>query len=75
VIPQILLCGLFVARADLPPFLHALSDALPLSYAVDAMRKVAGDADPAVWGDLALVAAFAAAALVLGALTLRRQSE
>jgi ABC-2 type transport system permease protein len=75
VIPQILLCGLFVAREDLPPFLHAVSDLLPLSYAVDAMSKVAADADPAVWGDLALVAGFAAAGLVLGALTLRRQSE
>ena len=75
VIPQILLCGLFIARADLPAVLHAVSDALPLSYAVDAMRKVAGDADPAIWGDLALVAAFALGALVLGALTLQRQSE
>jgi hypothetical protein len=39
------------------------------------MRKVAADSDPAVWGDLGLVAAFAAGGLVLGALTLRRQSE
>ena len=75
VVPQILLCGLFVARDDLPPVLHAISNALPLSYAVDAMRKVSGDTDPAVWGDLGLVAAFALGALVLGALTLRRQSE
>lgn len=75
VIPQILLCGLFVQRADLPPVLHRISDVLPLSYAVDAMSKVSGDTDPAVWGDLALVAAFAVAGLVLGALTLRRQSD
>jgi ABC-2 type transport system permease protein len=75
VVPQILLCGLFVARDDLPPVLHAISDALPLSYAVDAMRKVSGDTDPTVWGDLGLVAAFALGALVLGALTLQRQSE
>jgi ABC-2 type transport system permease protein len=75
VIPQILLCGLFVGRADLPPVLHAISDVLPLSYAVDAMSKVSRDSDPAVWGDLLLVAAFALAGLVLGALTLRRQSD
>jgi ABC-2 type transport system permease protein len=75
VIPQILLCGLFVARDDLPPVLHAISNVLPLSYAVDAMRKVSGDSDPAVWGDLGLVAAFAVGGLVLGALTLQRQSE
>jgi ABC-2 type transport system permease protein len=75
VIPQILLCGLFVHRDDLPPVLHGVSDVLPLSYAVDAMRKVAGDTDPAVWGDLGLIAVFALGALVLGALTLQRQSE
>ncbi len=75
VIPQILLCGLFIAREDLPPVLHAISDVLPLSYAVDAMRAVARDQHPAVAGDLLLVAAFAVAGLVLGALTLRRQSD
>ena len=75
VVPQILLCGLFIPRDELPTVLHAVSDVLPLSYAVDAMRAVAADTDPEVWGDLALVAGFAAAALVLGALTLRRQSD
>ena len=75
VIPQILLCGLFVHRDDLPPVLHAVSAVLPLSYAVVAKRKVAADTDPALWGDLGLVAAFAVGGLVLGALTLRRQSE
>jgi len=75
VFPQILLCGLFVDRDELPPFLHAVSSVLPLSYAVDAMQKVSRDSDPALWGDLGLVAAFALGGLVLGALTLRRQSE
>src|SRR4051794_3753884 len=37
VIPQILLCGLFVRRDDLPDVLRQISDVLPLSYAVDAM--------------------------------------
>jgi ABC-2 type transport system permease protein len=75
VIPQILLCGLFVARGDLPRVLEVVSDVLPLSYAVDAMTKVSGDTDPAMWGDLGVVAAFVLGALVLGALTLRRQSD
>ena len=75
VIPQILLCGLFVERNDLPTVLHVISDVLPLSYAVDAMRSVSRHADPAVWGDLTVVVGFAIAGLVLGALTLRRQSE
>jgi len=74
VIPQILLCGLFVRREDLPGFLQGVSDLLPLSYAVDAMTAVTDTTDPAVLGDLAVIGGFAAAALVLGALTLRRQS-
>ncbi len=73
-IPQILLCGLFVARDQLPDVLRVLSDWMPLSYAVDAMTKVATDTDPALWGDVAIVAAFVVAGLVLGALTLRRTS-
>ena len=81
VIPQILLCGLFVPRDQLPTGLDVLSDLLPLSYAVDAMTRVAqGAADtvvgmPAgVWGDLLVVGAFALALLALGAATLRRRT-
>ncbi len=81
VIPQILLCGLFVARDAMPPVLGFLSDLLPLSYAVDAMSSVAartgpavGDVERAVWGDIAVVVCFAVAGLVLGATTLRRRT-
>jgi ABC-2 type transport system permease protein len=75
VIPQILLCGLFVARDAMPSVLGAISDCLPLSYAVDAMQNVARD-DPLseVWGDLGIVAGFAVVVLALGAVTLRRRS-
>jgi ABC-2 type transport system permease protein len=81
VIPQILLCGLFVPRERMPDVLEVVSDLLPLSYAVDAMSHVAtdtgsalGDVDPWVWGDIGIVAAFAVAALALGAATLRRRT-
>ena len=75
VIPQILLCGLFVPRTALPGVLEAVSDALPLSYAVDAMQELTQTADTAaVWGDLAVVAGFALAGLALGAATLRRRT-
>ena len=40
VFPQILLCGLFVPRDTLPTVLEAVSDVLPLSYAVDAMTHL-----------------------------------
>ena len=75
VIPQILLCGLFVARDALPGVLEAVSDVLPLSYAVDAMQELGGAADEsAVWTDVAVVAGFARVALAAGALTLRRRT-
>jgi len=75
VIPQILLCGLFVPRDELPRTLEVISDVLPLSYAVDAMQKVAASTDTGdVWGDILIVAAYVVAGLALGALTLRRQS-
>jgi ABC-2 type transport system permease protein len=75
VIPQILLCGLFVPRPALPAVLHGVSDVLPLSYATDAMQTLVGSTDTGeVWRDLAVVAAFAVAALGLGAATLRRRT-
>jgi ABC-2 type transport system permease protein len=76
VFPQLLLCGLFLDREDLPPFLSAVSDLLPLSYAVDAMTTVTQveGVDPSVWSDLAVVVAFAVGALALGAATLRRRT-
>ncbi|MEO7352399.1 MAG: ABC transporter permease, partial [Marmoricola sp.] len=45
VIPQILLCGLFVPRDALPRVLEVISDVLPLSYAVDAMQTVAASTE------------------------------
>ncbi|HET9500178.1 MAG TPA: ABC transporter permease [Marmoricola sp.] len=75
VIPQILLCGLFVARDSLPRVLEVVSDVLPLSYAVDAMTKVATEAEPDLLGDLGIVVAYVVGSLALGALTLRRQTD
>jgi ABC-2 type transport system permease protein len=75
VLPQILLCGLFVPREAMPGVLEAVSNVLPLSYAVDAMQELVGAADSAeVWRDVVVVAAFALSALGLGAATLRRRT-
>jgi ABC-2 type transport system permease protein len=75
VIPQILLCGLFVPRDALPRTLELISNVLPLSYAVDAMQKVASSTETGeVWADILLIAAYVVGGLALGALTLRRQS-
>jgi ABC-2 type transport system permease protein len=75
VVPQILLCGLFVPRDELPTVLGAISDVLPLSYAVDAMQTLTQTTVTAdVWSDVLIVAVFAAAGLALGAVTLRRRT-
>lgn len=81
VIPQLLLCGLFVPRDAMPAVLEAISNVLPLSYAVDAMSSLAtttgdalGDVDASVWGDIGIVLGFAVAGLALGAATLRRRT-
>jgi ABC-2 type transport system permease protein len=75
VIPQLLLCGLFVPRDQLPRFLEVVSNVLPLSYAVDAMQHVAASTTTSeVWQDIGLVAAYVVAGLALGALTLRRRT-
>jgi ABC-2 type transport system permease protein len=76
VLPQFLVCGLLVPREELPDVLRAISDVLPLSYAVDAMRTITTDASGAtdVIRDLLIVLAFAVAALAAGAATLRRRT-
>ncbi len=74
VLPQALLCGLVVPRDQMTAVLRWLSDVLPLSYAVDAMQRVTAAAawTSAVSADVAVILAFTVAALVGGALTLRR---
>jgi ABC-2 type transport system permease protein len=76
VLPQFLLCGLLVAREDLPPVLEALSNVLPLSYAVDAMNAVATLAEPLaeVLPDIGVIVLWIAASLLFGSLTLRRRT-
>ena len=76
IFPQLLLCGLFVPRSAMAPLLEALSWALPLTYAYDALARAI---DPAPLGlalllDVVAIAAAGLAALALGALTLRRRT-
>lgn len=76
VIPQLFLCGLFVPRDSLPRWMELLSNIMPLSYAVDALKQVATypEATGQMWRDIAVVLAWTVAALALGAATLRRRT-
>ena len=75
VLPQILLCGLFVSRGEMAGWLRAISDALPLTYAYDALAHTAADTlDGRFAADVAVVCGCIVLALALGAATLRRRT-
>ncbi len=77
VFPQLLLCGLFVARDQMIGALQVLSDLMPLTYAFDALSRVTTAGALGARGalDVAIVCAAIALFLGLGAVTLRRRSD
>jgi len=76
VLPQILLCGLFVPRDQMAGWLEAISAALPLTYSYDALARVTGGTP--LTGrfvlDVCITAGATLLALGLGAATLRRRT-
>jgi ABC-2 type transport system permease protein len=76
VVPQILLCGLFVARDRMNEVLEAVSNVLPLTFSVDALQEVATNTEPTdqLWMDAGVIVAIVLAVLVLASLTLRRRT-
>lgn len=75
-VPQILLCGLFVSRDHMAGWLEAISNVLPLSYAVEALQEVGAHTAPTatLWRDVGIVGGCVVIALVLAAATLRRRT-
>jgi ABC transporter DrrB family efflux protein len=73
VLPQFLMCGLFIARDQMVDGLYYLSGLMPLSYIVEAMRsiQVSQSWTGEVTKDLGILLAFTVGSLVLGALTLK----
>ncbi len=75
-LPQILLGGLLLPRAQMPRAVHVIADALPVTYAYDALAKVtADDISTWLWLDIVIVIGSIGLALLLGATTLRRRTE
>jgi ABC-2 type transport system permease protein len=76
-LPQLLLCGLFVPRESMATALVWVSDVLPLSYAVDAMTRLTGERDISGYlvRDLVILVGAMLLALGLGAGTLRRRTD
>jgi ABC-2 type transport system permease protein len=76
IVPQLLLCGIIVPRGLLPEWLQWISNAMPASYALEALQQVGANADltGTAARDIGVVVAFAIVALCLAAATLRRRT-
>jgi ABC-2 type transport system permease protein len=76
ILPRTLLGGLFVSREALPDWLHALSDLMPLSYAIEALQEVGRRSIITVTllHDLAVLVGVTLVALVAAAASLRRRT-
>ncbi|WNV76325.1 ABC transporter permease [Geodermatophilus sp. DSM 44513] len=77
VLPQFFLSGLLVPREQMAGWLQAVSDVLPLTYAVEALREVGRSPEPTgtMWAYVGIVAGAALLALALAAATLRRRTD
>jgi len=76
VLPQFLLCGLLSPRDQMAGWLEAISNVLPMSYAVEGLTEVGAnvEATATMGKDLAIIAGCTIVALLLGAGTLRRRT-
>ena len=79
ILPQLVLCGLFVPRELMADVLYQVSKVLPMTYGYDGLYRVTvlgqdlGEA--MVVRDLAVVAAVTIGAVLAGSLTLRRRGR
>lgn len=74
VLPQLLIGGLFAPRESMSRLLELLSDVLPLTYIIEALKHVRSSASwtSELTADLLIIVSFIALALVLGVLSLRK---
>ncbi|CAN5425787.1 ABC transporter permease [soil metagenome] len=76
VVPQLLLCGIIVPRTLMPEWLQWISNAMPASYALEALREVGAHPELTATAarDIVIVVMFAVTAMCLAAVTLRRRT-
>ncbi|MCA9323946.1 ABC transporter permease [Candidatus Saccharibacteria bacterium] len=77
IFPQLLTCGLFTARTDMARPLQWFADVMPLTYSVDAMKQVTMHSNLGTdyVRDLFIVVLSGIVALILGSITIRRQTK
>lgn len=75
IMPQVLICGLFVARDQMARVLQWLADIFPVTYSVDAMKQATIHAQwtSTFTRDLSVILGYGVVALILGSITIRRQ--
>lgn len=75
IFPQLLTCGLFVAREEMAKPLQWFADIMPLTYSVDALKQITVNPywTSQLSKDLLIVAVYGLAALILGSITIRRK--
>lgn len=74
IFPQLLTCGLLIARDQMAWLLKSFSDIMPLTYSVDAMKQIINNPSwtSDLTKDLLIVGILGLAALILGSVTIRR---
>lgn len=77
ILPQFLVCGLLVPRDQMTKIIQWFADVMPLTYSVDAMKQITTSS---TWTtthtkDLLIVLAYSILALILGAITIKRQRK
>lgn len=75
IFPQLLTCGLFVAREQMAQPLQWFANIMPLTYSVDALKQITVNSSwtSQLSKDLLIVAVYGLAALILGSITIRRK--
>jgi ABC-2 type transport system permease protein len=76
VFPQLLLCGLFVARDEMVGALQIVADTMPLTYAFEALESVTATGSLGSRGalDVSVIVGATVLLLAAGAATLRRRT-
>lgn len=77
IFPQLLIGGLLMPLSKMPSSLDFIAHCLPLTYAIDALNEIVHNTNITnqAWLDFWIVIVFTVAALILGALTLRRRTK
>jgi len=77
IFPQLLVCGLFIARDKMADWLQWFSNIMPLTYSADLMKQISTTTS---WTgeytkDVIIVGSFIIGLLLLSAVTIRRRER